>query len=136
MTKVSGKERGQRPKLDKAALHNAASAVVRIKEAGAFDGRDGRVFWISTEEPADHIMFLSGSDLRAITERFGDESDEWAGQLVPLEFVRRAYGGRTYEKYAVPPPDEWDGLLNPKPKAKAKPKARKKKGAAQPEAGR
>lgn len=124
MTRVSGSDRGQRPKLTPESLHNAPSPVVRIKEAEAFQGRGGRrVFWISTEEPPDHIMFLSVPDLGAVVDRLGDDTAEWAGELLPLELVRRAYNGESYEKYAVPPAEEWGALLKPKAKPRGKKKA-------------
>jgi hypothetical protein len=116
MTRVSGREYGQRPKLTPESLDRRARVAVRVLEAGAFKKADARqrfVYWISTQEPKDHILFLNGNDLREIVESLGDETDKWPGELVVLELVERNYRGKSYEKYAVAPAPEWNDVLRP-----------------------
>ncbi len=120
--RVPGTARGQRPKLTPESMNGAERPAVRIKEAGAFrkeaslEGNPAGlaptfVYWFSVESPADHILFLNVSDLRALTERLGDDTDDWPGCMVVLEKVKRHHRGKTYIKYATAPAHEWDEVL-------------------------
>lgn len=120
MTQVAGSAYGQRPKLTPKSMGGIARVAVRILDSGSFSkpglkqgARPRSVFWISTVEPRDHIMFLTADDLRQMVERLGDETERWNGERVVLELVNRSFEGRSYEKYAVAPAPQWDDVLRP-----------------------
>lgn len=116
MAKVSGRAYGQRPKLTPASLDNRPRVAVVIRDAGAFKRHGERqtfVYWFSTEDPPDHILFCNGHDLRQLVEALGDETDGWKGRQVVVELVTRRYDGKEFEKYAVAPADQWDDVIRP-----------------------
>lgn len=117
MTQVKG-QYTPRAKLIPESLNRLARVVIRVLAAGSFTKPSGRnetslTYWLSTQEPPDHIMFLTRGDLGQLVKRLGDETDTWPGQRVVLELINRSYEGRSYEKYAVAPAEEWDDVLRP-----------------------
>ena len=130
MTQVKGIYQ-PRAKLSPESLGGLARVVIRVHSAGSFTKPSGQnetalTYWLSSQEPPDHIMFLTRGDLGQLVEKLGDETDTWPGQRVVLELVNRTYQGRPYEKYAVAPAEEWNDVLRPldapPPSAKRAPK--------------
>lgn len=120
MSKVRGSAYGQRPKLTVESTGHVERLAVRVLAAGSFTKGPERdpdhihiVYWFSTVEPHDHIIFLNGHDVREIVANLGDETEDWIGRQVVLELVKRTYEGRSYEKYAVAPSFEWNDVLRP-----------------------
>lgn len=84
------------------------------------DGSDRRVLWLNV------------TALRAIIHHYGDDSDDWIGQLVPVEEIRGTFKKTAYHKVVVVnPPEKWDDFFEPsapKPRRRAtKKRATKKK---------
>ncbi len=87
------------------------------------------------------MFWLNVTSLDAIIERYGEETDDWKGERVPLEKVTtmNPKTHRRVEKYWVPGGKAWDEVMDEhrqrrrrgtqrkaKPKAKPKKRARKK----------
>lgn len=107
MTRITGPERGKRPKLTPESLGDLERAAVTVLKAGAFVRNGRRVFWLETETPADHMLFLSGADVRILAEELGDDTDLWAGRLVVVEKVVRRFNSKDFPKYQIAPVADW-----------------------------
>lgn len=120
MAKVDASEFGKsRPKLlpddlegDVAILTIAKFETVDLQDDEAEDGKR-RSATLSFEETGDKVLWLNKTQIDALVERLGDESDDWTGKKVPVEKVVNTFGKNKYPKVVVVgDPDEWDTYLN------------------------
>ena len=139
MGKVSGEQFGKsRAKItpedlegDVAILTIASYEQMELDDAEAEGGKRTSAV-LTFQETGDKVIWLNKTQVDALIARLGDESDDWAGQKVPVEKVVATFGKNKYPKVVVVgDPDEWDAYLNNggrKKKAKAVAKVGKKKG--------
>lgn len=79
----------------------------------------------------DRALYLNKTQAQFLVDKFGDESDNWIGERVPLEVVKvnNPKTGKPHRKvYVADPADTWDAILDAaKPRrVAAKPKARRR----------
>lgn len=122
MAKVDPTKHGSsKPKLtvddfeeDVAILTIASFEEAEIDDSEAPDGKR-MLAMLFFEESGDKAMYLNKTQLEYLIEGLdSDDSDDWAGQQVPVEIKRGTFRGRKYEKPHVVDPDEWKDYLKPK----------------------
>ena len=77
------------------------------------------------------VCWLNVTSIRAIIQHYGDESDDWIGQLIPVEEVKGTAFKKAYHKVSVvSPPEKWGDFiegLEPAPTPKRTKRTVKKK---------
>lgn len=71
----------------------------------------GEQFGLTFKEDEEVMYRLNKTGTDILCGEFGDETDEWVGERVPLVKTRQSVGGKTYIVYAVAPSGEWKALL-------------------------
>lgn len=66
---------------------------------------------LSFEEFPEHELRLGKRGTDRMCEKFGDETDDWLGQTIPLVKNREEVGNKTFIVYQLPPVEEWPALL-------------------------
>lgn len=114
-----------RPSLTPEDLHGKKAAVVTIAAVES----DVRI--PDTSRPAgyrvacvlsfdeftgddDRALYLNKTQVQYLCDQFGDETDEWVGQRLPLEVVKvnDVRTGKPKAKvYVAEPGESWDGIL-------------------------
>jgi hypothetical protein len=132
MAKVDPNAHGSaRPKLtvddleeDVALLKIASYEEAEIDDTEAPDGKR-MIAMLFFEETGDKAMYLNKTQLEYLIEGLdSDDSDDWAGHVIPVEKRSGSYRGRKYEKVHVCDPDEWEDYME-KPKKKKRAKAKR-----------
>lgn len=72
---------------------------------------------LTFEDFPEHELRLGKRATQRMCEQFGDDTDAWEGERIPLVKGREEVGSKTYVVYQVPPTEEWSALLK---QAKAK----------------
>jgi hypothetical protein len=79
----------------------------------------------------DRALYLNKTQAEHLVAKFGDESDDWVGERVPLEVVKvnNPKTGKPHRKvYVADPGDTWDAILDAaKPRRAPTAKARKRR---------
>ena len=121
-----------RPKIEWDDLEEQV-AVLTI--AGYEQGKDDRedpprpFLLLTFKETGDSVLFLSKTQIEYLIKGLGtDEMDDWIGQQIPVERVRKQYGSEEYKKVWVSPPEDWAEYDVGKKRPRARPvkKAAKK----------
>lgn len=105
----------RKPPLTPEVLGDADVAVLTISAVRAgivtADGRKTAV--VEFEEKPDYVYWLNKTNLANLVERFGDDTDDWVGERIPLVRVRvnNPSTGRLTTKYHVADPEDWDEIL-------------------------
>ncbi len=148
MGKVNPDEHGTaRPKVepddleeDVAVFTIADYSEMEVDDASAESGK--RLSGCLTfQETGEKVVWCNKTAIVALCHYYGNESEDWEGQLCPVEKVQGKAFGKSYHKVNVVPVDDWpeyiDGLKPQKAaarksvrKAARKPaKSAKRKGA-------
>lgn len=133
MTKIDAGEFNRRsPKItrdmleqDVAILTIVNAAVVTVNEG---TDTERKSIILSFEETGEHVFWPTATEVGILIEKFGDDTDDWQGEKMPLEKVSREFGGKTHDKLGIPAAEQWDDYLKPKKSSvKAAPVKGKKK---------
>ncbi len=126
------------PKLTQDDIEGGDVAVFTVAsyEEGTWTEGDEQQHsaFLTFEETGDKRLYLNVTQMDALIERYGDDSDAWIGQPVPVEKVVTTYGTRKYHKvWVVIDTDAWDDIfveagVRPKQKKKAAAKRGAKRG--------
>jgi hypothetical protein len=73
---------------------------------------------LSFKEFADTELRVGKRGTDRLCEKFGDETDDWIGETIPLVKAREDVGSNSYIVYQVPPVEEWAELLKRAKKAR------------------
>jgi hypothetical protein len=65
------------------------------------------------EETGDKVLWLNKGQLESLVARLGDNPDAWSGKRCPVEKVRTAFRGKSFDKVSVVHADEWNDYLKP-----------------------
>lgn len=114
MAKVSQEQRAAgSPQLKPAACGNADLVVVTVSgvtfKASQFRKTEQPV--LTFKEFPEHEFRLGKRGTDRMCERFGDETNDWVGERIPLVKGREEVGSNSYVVYQVPPVEEWKALL-------------------------
>lgn len=74
----------------------------------------------------DRALYLNKTQAEFLVAKYGDESDDWIGEQVPLEVVRvnNPKTGKPHKKvYVADPAGDWDAILAAARPRRATPKA-------------
>lgn len=98
---------------DVAVFEIAEYSEMEVDDADAASGK--RLSGCLTfQETGEKVVWCNKTAIVALCHYYGNESDDWAGQLCPVEKVRGTAFGKPYHKVNVVPVDEWpqyiDGL--------------------------
>ena len=73
---------------------------------------------LTFQETGEKVVWCNKTAVVALCHYYGNESDDWVGQLCPVEKVQGRAFGKSYHKVNVVPVDDWpqyiDGLTPPK----------------------
>lgn len=78
----------------------------------------------------DRALYLNKTQAQFLVDKFGDESDNWVGERVPLEVVKvnNPKTGKPHRKvYVADPADTWDAILDAAKPRRVAPKAKARK---------
>lgn len=121
MAKVSQSQRSAgAPQLKPAAVGNADLIVVTIKgvafKSSQFRKEEQPV--LTFEEYPEHEYRLNKRGTDRVCEKYGDETDEWIGETLPLLKAREEVGSQVHVVFQVPPLEEWKDLFRRAGKSK------------------
>lgn len=124
MAKVNANDYGtKRDKLEVTDLTSDV-AVLTLEQAEEIDIDDPSVAggvrkaMVLSFTETDKVLWLNRTQVGAMVEALGDDSDLWAGKSIPVQKVQTTFKGKTYHKVAVCPAAEWAGYLKPSKSAK------------------
>lgn len=121
----------KRPVLEQDDLEGGDVAILTVAsvEKHTFEDDEGtekRRMAITFEETGEKVLFCGKTDLTPIVERLGDAPEDWRGEKIVVEKVKRLFRGKSFAKVGVAPAEEWDQYLTPK-RERATTPARKKR---------
>lgn len=113
--KASGK-----PQLSPAKMGNAdlIGGTIESVEFRKSQFRDNEQPVLTFKEYPDFELRVGKRATARLCEKFGDETDEWVGEFIPLAKNREEVGAKSYVVYQVPPVEEWPEILKRIKKAK------------------
>lgn len=79
---------------------------------------------VSFEETGDKVIYLNKTAVTALCHFYGDESDDWLGQPVPVEEIKGTFGKVPYHKVRIMPQEKWGEYID-FPDEKPKPTKRR-----------
>lgn len=97
------------------------------------EGGKRQVAYLTFEELGEKRLYLNVTQIDAIIEQYGDDSDDWKGKPLPVEKVTQSYGTQKYKKvWVVTDTDAWPEIfeeagVTPKRRSTTKKKAKAKK---------
>lgn len=105
----------RRPKLtvdDLVGGDGMALVMAGVEEINVDDEAGKRKSLVLTfEESGEKVYYPNATSLGYILAAYGDESDDWVGQALPLLRHTGTFRGERYENLQVPPLDQWDHLV-------------------------
>lgn len=110
----------EREKFTQDDIEDGDVGIVTIASFDEFEVQGRQTAALTFEETGDKTLYPSKTDLKQLVEVLGKVPAKWIGKRIPVEKVKRSYGGKTFNKVGVCPAEEWDGYLNPKPAKKGK----------------
>ena len=112
MGKVPGQAKGAGQKQIRPADYGDADTLVGTIAAVNFrEGQFGMKTHLGFEEYEGVELRQGKRGTDRLIEKFGDETNDWIGERVPLVRSREQVGKETYVVYQVAPVEEWDRLL-------------------------
>lgn len=104
-----------KPKIEQEDLQGGDAAVFTIEaveeQKVTDDGGERVSLTLITEELGEKLQWLNQTQIGYLLDKFGDDTDDWIGQKVPLVKTTSGYGGKTFKKVWVAAPAEWDGIF-------------------------
>lgn len=82
------------------------NAIVTIAEFNDGERKDKEGMWalLKFEELEDKIMWLNDAALETLVEKFGDDTDDWIGEQIPIE----TYSTKNGERVRIMASEEWE----------------------------
>lgn len=114
MAKVPGDAQAQgKPQLKPDRMGNAdlIGGTIQSVEFRKSQFRDNPQPVIVFKEYGDMELRVGKRGTSRLVEQFGEETDDWIGEYIPLVKAREEVGAKSYVVYQVPPVEEWPGLL-------------------------
>jgi hypothetical protein len=88
-------------------IEEAAILTISSFSEGERKDKDGKWALLKFEETGDKILFLNNAALETLVDRYGDNTDDWVGQIVPVE----AYEGTKGPAVRIMAAEEWDNAF-------------------------
>lgn len=84
------------------------AAMLTITEFQDGDRKDDKGKWALLKfEETDKVMFLNESAIDALVEHYGDDTDNWIGEKLPVE----QYDTKNGKRVRVMAAEEWEGAF-------------------------
>jgi hypothetical protein len=120
---------------DNAVLEADGYGEEEFDDPTAQGGKRKAAYLTFVEFPAEgdadmgRVCWLNVTAIRAIIHHYGDESDDWTGNLFPVEIVSGTAFGKAYTKVqVVTPAEKWGDFIDfGEPSPPPKTRVRKKK---------
>jgi hypothetical protein len=113
MARVPDEARGQGQKQLRPADFGNADVLVGTIETVAFKKDQYRASGLHlTFEEFPGVELRKGPQATSrLVEKFGDDTDDWVGEKIPLVRTTESVGGKDNTVYQIPPIAEWPKLL-------------------------
>jgi hypothetical protein len=121
MAKVPEEARGQGQKQLRPKDYGDADVLVGTIATAVFKkGQFGLRLHLTFEEFPDAELRKGPQATSRLVEKFGDDTDDWIGEKIPLVRTHESVGGKDSVVYQVPPVAEWAKLLADAKRAKGR----------------
>lgn len=102
------------PVIKPADIAPATAAVLTCIGVEEREFDNGKRLQLTFEQFPEHVYYLNVTGIDSITERLGDDDENWIGAEIPLQVVKvmNPSSKKMQDALHVAEPDDWDDLIS------------------------